>query len=118
MRRLYGPTCEVDSCGLEAGEEVDPLAAAVMAEVGVDLTRHQPKRLADLIADRRFSQVVAVSEEAWLEVKASGGALNWPIPDPAQGEGSREMRLEAYRLTRQALQALILERFGPPSVDA
>ncbi len=118
MRRLYGEAFRVDSCGLEAGEEVDPLAAVVMAEIGVDLTGHQPKRLDDLMADSRFAQVVALSEEAWREVSpAADSAVNWPIPDPAESEGSRDSRLEAYRLTRQALQRRILERFGPPRAD-
>ena len=117
MRRLYGAQTVVDSCGLDPGEGVDPLAAAVMAEVGVDLTDHLPKRLDDLMAEDRFGQVVALSEEAWgcVQSKVNGAvALSWPTPDPTEGEGSRESRLEAYRLTRQHLQALILERFGPP----
>ncbi len=118
MRRLYGEAFRVDSCGLEAGEEVDPLAV-VMAEIGIDLTGHQPKRLDDLMADGRFEQVVALSEEAWLQVSgAADSAISWPIPDPAESEGSRESRLEAYRLTRQALQRRILEQFGAPSTDA
>ena len=117
MRRLYGAEVTVDSCGLEPGEEVDPLAAAVMAEIGVDLSEHMPKRLDDLIAEGRFGQVVALSEEAWgcVQARINGGvALSWPTPDPTESEGSRDMRLEAYRLTRQHLQALILDRFGPP----
>ncbi len=117
MRRLYGADVQVDSCGLEPGEDVDPLAAAVMAEVGVDLSEHLPKRLDDLIAEGRFGQVVALSDEAWgcVQGKINGSlALCWPTPDPTESEGSREMRLEAYRLTRQHLQALILDRFGPP----
>jgi protein-tyrosine-phosphatase len=87
-----------------------------MAEVGVDLTGHQPKRLQDLLAEHRFGQIVALSLEAWPEVQAGGAgrAENWPTPDPSQSEGSRESQLEAYRLTRQALQAQILERFGAP----
>jgi protein-tyrosine-phosphatase len=116
MRRLYGHDVQVDSCGLELGGEVDPLAAAVMAEVGVDLSEHLPKHLDDLLAEHRFEQVVALSEEAWMQVKARANgamALNWPTPDPV-GEGSRDSRLEAYRLTRRGLEARIIERFGPP----
>jgi protein-tyrosine-phosphatase len=118
MRRLYGETFQVDSCGLQAADAVDPLAQAVMAEVGVDLTAHLPKRLDQLVAERRFDPVVALSEEAWLRVQTVPDVAleKWPIPDPTPGEGSRHSLLEAYRLTRHALQTRIVERFGPPSL--
>ena len=117
MRWLYGDKFNVNSCGLHAGEAVDPLAAVVMAEIGVDLAMHRPKRLDDLLGDKRFTEIVALSEEAWPRVEAVGDARveHWPISDPAESEGSRENRLEAYRLARQALQDRILEHFGPRS---
>ncbi len=116
MRRLYGDQVRVASCGLEPGDEVDPLAAAVMAEVGVDLTEHLPQRLGDRVREGGFDLIVALSREAWTEAEASAegfDVLHWPTLDPTESEGSRDSRLEAYRLTRQALQARILERFGP-----
>jgi len=115
VRLLYGEALEADSCGLQAGEEIDPLAAAVMAEVGVDLASHRPRRLEDMIGERRYDHIVALSGEAWPQVKALAQpmASNWPIPDPAERESSRHGRLEAYRITRQMLQVRILECFGP-----
>ena len=41
MRLIYGDRVYVDSCGLKAGEGVDPFAAAVMDELGVDISRHR-----------------------------------------------------------------------------
>ena len=119
MRRLYGDQVRVNSCGLHAGEEIDPLAAEVMAEIGVDLAAHRPKRLEDILEENQFSQIVALSEEAWRRVESTiqNTAVKWPIADPADSEGSRESRLEAYRLTRQALQKRILEHFGPRHTD-
>ena len=116
MRRLYGQTVQVDSCGLAPGEEVDPLAAAVMAEVGVNLSDHLPQKLDDLLAARRFQHVVALSDQAWDQVKDRVGAdaaVHWVTPDPTLQEGSRDSRLEAYRLIRDDLEARIIERFGP-----
>jgi protein-tyrosine-phosphatase len=117
MRRLYGGAVQSDSCGLAPCEDVDPLAAAVMAEIGVDLYEHQPKRLAELIAEGRFKVVVALSADAWREVQAAAPAITalyWPTPDPTENEGPREAKLEAYRLVLSALKARIVERFGPP----
>lgn len=113
MMRLLG--VPADSCGLEPGEEVDPLAAAVMAEIGANLSDHAPAQLDDLLAERRFSRIVALSDEAWsrLQPRPELAALHWLVPDPTQGEGSRDTRLEDYRLTREALRTLIHDHFGP-----
>jgi protein-tyrosine-phosphatase len=117
VRRLYGDAVRAESCGLAPGEDVDPLAAAVMAEIGVDLSAHLPQRLENLIDEGEFDLIVALSADAWTHVGASIGgiaALHWPTPDPTEGEASREMRLEAFRLTRRELEARIIDRFGPP----
>jgi len=117
MRLFYGDAIRVDSCGLQPCEEVDPLAAVVMAEIGVDLSGHEPRRLRDMLGQRRFGSVVALSAEAWREVQSADGVAqswNWPTPDPTGGDGSREARLEAYRLTRRDLEVRIIAAFGPP----
>ena len=116
VRWLYGGEVRAESCGLAPGEEVDPLAAAVMAEIGVDLSAHLPQRLENLIDEGGFDLIVALSADAWAHVAAStsGAATShWPTPDPTECDVSREMRLEAYRLTRRALEARIIDRFGP-----
>jgi protein-tyrosine-phosphatase len=117
MRRLYGEAVTADSCGLEPGTEVDGFAAAVMAEVGVDLFDHTPQRLEHLIAEGRFSHVVTLSDEARADFERRGGdalVINWTIEDPAQTDGARDSRLDAYRQTRQQLERRILECFGAP----
>jgi protein-tyrosine phosphatase len=121
MRLIHGDAVMVDSCGLEPGVEVDPFAAAVMAEVGVDLLAHTPQRLEDLVADGRFTQIVTLSDEARRHLQDRTGLnamLDWPIDDPAQIEGARESRLEAYRLTRRQLEAHIIRCFGAPRASA
>jgi protein-tyrosine-phosphatase len=117
MRRIHGDAVLVDSCGLEPGVEVDGFAAAVMAEVGVDLFDHTPQRLEDLIADGRFTHIVTLSEEARMDFQRRAdhaSVIHWAIDDPAQTEGARDARMEAYRLTRQQLERFIVERFGAP----
>jgi len=121
MRKLYGQDALVDSCGLEPGSEVDAFAAAVMAEVGVDLLDHTPQRLEDLIADGRFTRIVTLSEEAEADLRGrdlSPAPMHWTIADPAHCEDAREARLEAYRLTRSQIHACILDQFGAPPAGA
>jgi protein-tyrosine-phosphatase len=116
-RKLYGDAFQVESSGLLASEEVDPLAAMVMQEIGVDLFDHCPRPMDD-IDPARFDAVVALSPDARSAVEplaAEGVEIDyWPVSDPTLEEGSREQRLEAYRHTRRELEARITARFGPP----
>ncbi len=115
MRKLYGPAVVVDSGGLEPSQSIDPLVVAVMQEIGVDLSDFLPRSFAE-VRPPDFEVIVALSEEAWLLLQAAAlPSEHWPTPDPTTGEGSREMRLEAYRITRKALEKRIVDRFGAPS---
>jgi len=118
MRRLYGEAIDAESCGLQPSAEIDPLVVAVMQEVGVDLGGHRPQSI-DNVAPSRFEVVVALSEEAWPSVEAAGAesdveVVRWPTDDPTMTEGSRDVRLDAYRQTRRTLEAWIIDRFGLP----
>lgn len=124
MKHLIGTRIFVDSCGLrrarfdpdEDDMEVDPLAAQVMKELGVDLTRHRCKTFAEL-EDDSFDLVISLTPEAQHRAVelARGRAAEieyWPTLDPTLTEGSREHRLEAYRQVRDSLAERIVNRFG------
>ena len=124
LRRMYGDRIFVDSCGLkraafdpdEDDMEVDPLAAEVMKELGVDLTRHRCKTFGEL-EDDSFDLVISLTPEAQhraveLARGRSADIEYWPISDPTLVEGSREVRLAAYRQVRDELARRIAERFG------
>ena len=115
MRRRFGARVFVDCCGLKPGDAVDPFAAAVMAEVGIDLSAHRPKGFEEL-EDDSFDVVISLTPEAQHRAVelARGRAVEleyWPILDPALESGSREQRLEAYRAMRRELDRRIAERF-------
>ena len=115
MRRRFGARVFVDCCGLKPGDAVDPFAAAVMAEVGIDVSAHRPKGFEEL-EDDSFDVVISLTPEAQHRAVelARGRAVEleyWPILDPALESGSREQRLEAYRAMRRELDRRIAERF-------
>ena len=119
MRLIYGDRIYVDSCGLKAGEGIDPFAAAVMDELGVDLSAHVAKSFEDL-EDGSFDLVVSLTPEAQHRAVelARGRAVDieyWPIHDPTLATGSREAVLGAYRDVRDELRRRIEARFGKPS---
>jgi protein-tyrosine-phosphatase len=122
LKMAFGTRVYVDSVGLkrEPGEKaVDPFAAAVIDELGGDLTGFRPKIFDDL-EDDSFDLVISLTPEAQHRAVelARGRAVEieyWPTMDPTLVEGSREQRLEAYRAVRDELARRIRERFGKAS---
>lgn len=120
FRELFGKTVYVGSAGVQKGEP-DPFAAAVMAEIGIDIARHKPITFEELdeLEGLNFDLIVTLSPPAHhkaLEVTRTSAAEveYWPTADPTAVEGNREQRLAAYREVRDQLMARIRERFGRP----
>lgn len=120
FQQLFGKTVHVGSAGVQKGEP-DPFAAAVMAEIGVDIARHKPVTFEELdeLEGLSFDLIVTLSPPAHhkaLELTRGLAAdvEYWPTEDPTVAEGNREQRLAAYREVRDQLMARIHERFGRP----
>ena len=121
FKRQFHGEIFVDSCGVMDSEDesADPFVVAVMAEIGVDLEGHRPKRFTEL-EDDSFDLVISLTPEAESQAVelARGRAIEletWPTPDPTRVDGSREAILEAYREVRDGLDERIAARFAEPS---
>ena len=108
----------VGSAGVRKGE-LDPFAIEVMAEIGVDISRHKPITFEELdeLEGLNFDLIVTLSPEAHhraLELTRTSAVdvEYWPTVDPTDTEGSREQKLEAYRTVRYQLLNRIRERFA------
>ena len=114
LRRLDG-SLHVESCGLLAGEALDPFAIAVMQEIGLGLEEHEPRSFADLTPGA-FDLVITLTPEADVHAAVVAMAAvpveHWPTEDPAVEDGSRDQRLLAYRQVRDELEQRLKERFG------
>jgi len=117
LRHLSGRNVYVESAGVRAGE-ADRFVAAVMDELGIDLSAHQPRTLADL-HDTSFDLIVTLSPEAHHQALELTRTMAvdveyWPTFDASLmiGQGSREQTLESYRAVRDGLFKRIKARFG------
>jgi len=119
--QVFGRAIHVGSAGARKGE-IDPFAIAVMAEIGVDISRHKSVTFEEL--DEReelnFDLIVTLAPEAHhraLELtRATGTEVEyWPTADPSAVEGNREQRLDAYREVRDQLLTRIRQRFARQS---
>jgi protein-tyrosine-phosphatase len=124
LRHLGGRGIYVESAGVRAGE-VDPFVVAVMEEIGIDVSRHEPRTLRDL-DDTSFDLIVSLSPEAHHQALELTRTMAvdveyWPTFDASimVGQGNREQVLDSYRGVRDRLFKRIKERFrltGGPSI--
>ena len=117
LGHLAGRRVYVSSAGVRAGE-ADPFVAAVMDEIGIDVSRHKPQTLRDL-NDTTFDLIVTLSPEAHHQALELTRTMAvdveyWPTFDASLmvGTGNREQVLDAYRQVRDVLFAKIKKRFG------
>jgi protein-tyrosine-phosphatase len=118
--QIFGRSIYVGSAGVRKGE-LDPFAAAVMEEIGIDISRHKPVTFEELEdwEGLNFDLIVTLAPEAHhraLEItRASAVDVEyWPTADPSAIEGNRTQRLDAYREVREQLLAHIQQRFAGP----
>jgi protein-tyrosine-phosphatase len=121
LKMLHGKQVFVDSVGLRAGE-LDLFAVAVMDEIGIDIARHRPKTF-DNLEDTSFDLIISMSPEAHHKALEMTRTMAcevefWNTFDPSLIEGSRDVRLDAYREVRDQLMRRIRQRFPAGLVPA
>ncbi|MBT3304888.1 MAG: low molecular weight phosphatase family protein [Alphaproteobacteria bacterium] len=114
LKFLHGRHIYVDSVGVRE-REIDGFAIAVMDEIGIDISTHQPKTF-ETLEDTSFDLVISLSPTAqhkaveMTRVMACEVEL-WHTFDPSIVEGSRDVCLQAYRDVRDELMGRIKKRF-------
>lgn len=118
LRHLMGDRIRVESAGVRAGI-IDPYAVAVMDEIGIDISEHEPSTLKE-IDDPDFDLIITLSPEAHhhgVEMTRilPANVEYWPTPDATVllDSASREDLLAAYRDVRDTLFQRIKQRFLP-----
>ncbi len=114
MRAIAAEGTQVQSGGVTAGR-VHPVAIQVMREIGIDISGHTSKAVADLVP-ATFDLVITLCEAAreYCPLGFFVGAparLHWPIEDPAEAQGDEARVLDAFRgardIIREHLQGLL-----------
>ena len=106
LREIGGGQVEAASAGTRPREGVHPLAVAVMAERGIDISRQRAKGLDPTMA-ARMDLVVTVCDRAAAECPVFPPPvrkLHWPVDDPAAAPGDAAVRLAAFRAARDAIE--------------
>jgi arsenate reductase (thioredoxin) len=104
--KTFDETMEIFSAGTEPSGQVHPLAVKAMAEVGIDISKNEPKSVGQFLNDS-FDYVITVCGGANKSCPAFIGKVEnrWHIgfDDPAEATGSEEEKMVVFRRVRDEI---------------
>ncbi len=109
LRHLGGDRFQALSAGT-APQELNALAVKVMTEAGVDMADHRSKSVTEFL-EQDFDLLVTVCGGAKESCPVFFGKVkerrHWPLPDPAEAEGSKAQVLGIFRNVRDEIRYLV-----------
>ena len=106
LRAAAGDLIEVHSAGSKPAGYVHPLSIKVLAEIGIDISKHTSKHMNDFL-DRPIATVITVCGNADQACPMYPGQLNrhhWGFGDPAHAQGTEEEVLNEFRRVRDEIK--------------
>ena len=106
LRTAAGDILDVQSAGSNPAGYVHPLAIKVMAEIGIDISKHRSKHLNEFL-NQPIETVITVCGNADQVCPIFPGQVNrhhWGFYDPAKAEGTDEQKLLAFRQVRDEIR--------------
>lgn len=119
LRRALGSNFEVASAGSDPAGHVHPLAVAVMAEIGIDISAHHSKHFSEFLK-QIVTTVITVCGNADQVCPVFPGQVNrhhWGFDDPAHAVGTEEQQLTVFRRVRDEIQR-VFEAYAAGLLDA
>jgi arsenate reductase len=101
LRYLAGDCFHAESAGSEP-RPLNPMAIAVMNEVGIDISGQQSKSVVSLLG-QFYPFVVTVCQRAQAGCPIFPGVCtreDWPVKDPSLAMGSEEEKIAVFRSVR------------------
>ncbi len=98
----------VFSAGTKPESDVNPMAAKVMDEIGIDITRHRPETVS-LYVGQEWDYVITVCSDADVNCPVFTGVvrhrLHIGFDDPSKVSGTPEAVLYEFRRVRDEIKA-------------
>jgi protein-tyrosine-phosphatase len=120
-KKVFGHDTYVQSVGVVNDLEIDGFAISVCKEIGVELARHRSRDFQQLEeageALSGFDLIVAMSPASQRRALELTRYFHltveyWPILDPTGLGESREIKLDAYRQTRDQILKQVQDKWG------
>ena len=115
VNHLCSDKYHAQSAGIEPGT-LNPLVVEVMAEIGIDVSGHQPRAVTDVIeSGQEFAYAITVCDETSAErcpiFPGVTERLHWGFADPSALDGAPEENLAATRAIRDQIKNRIEHEF-------
>jgi arsenate reductase (thioredoxin) len=98
---------DVHSAGTRPENKVSPYAIAVMKEIGIDISKNNPKSV-DAFVEQEFDYIITVCDSAKetcpVFTGKVGKRLHIGFEDPADASGTAEEILQKYRQIRDLIK--------------
>jgi len=108
LRHRAGHRYRACSAGVEPGD-VHPMTIQVLQEAGIDTSGLAAKGLEAVLGKTPVQTAIVVCAQAAESCPRlhpfAREVLQWPFDDPARVQGSDELRLAAFRRTRDEIDA-------------
>ena len=113
---IAGDLFEVHSAGLHPETNINPLAIEVMREVGIDISKNNPRSLAEFYADRSdFDFFITVCDRVQAEhcttLSGFSKVVQWDFADPSSLVGDWDEKIAATRRIRDEIKAAVQKFF-------
>jgi arsenate reductase len=105
LRAAAGDILEVQSAGSNPAGYVHPMAIQVMAEIGIDISKHRSKHLNEFL-NQPIETVITVCDNANQACPIFPGQANRHLADPARAVGTDAEILAAFRRVRDEIRAV------------
>lgn len=111
VNQLCAKNYEAQSAGIEPGQ-LNPIVCEAMAEIGIDVSGHQPRAVTDVIASgQQFAYAITVCDETSAErcpiFPGVTQRLHWGFADPSAVSGTPKAKLAATHKIRDQIKAQI-----------
>ncbi|MGE3975308.1 MAG: arsenate reductase ArsC [Bdellovibrionales bacterium] len=106
-KQILAGSANIQSAGSKPGTQTHSLAIQVMNEIGIDISKQNPKLVYDLNLESFDLIITLCAEESCPVVSSKAKKLNWNLSDPANPEYDEAKRLDAFRNTRDEIKSLI-----------
>ena|SRR5436190_56719 len=119
LRREAGDLVNVQSAGSNPAGFVHPMAVKVMAEIGIDISKHRSKHLNEFLA-LDVETVITVCGNVDQTCPIFPGQLNrhhFPFYDPAKATGTEEEILNVFRQVRDEIKH-VFEAYAAGRTDS
>ena len=107
-RSIAPPDVKIWSAGSRPAS-VKPEAIAVLKEIGIDISGHRSKSVAEIPSSDVDTVITLCAEKECPVFPGEAERLHWELPDPAAVIGSEKEVLTAFRSMRDELLRRITE---------